>query len=237
MTHLHIPDGVLSGLWLVAGYAISGVLLAYALHRNRGIAGNEMLPRIGVVAAVMLLAMSIPVGVLPIHLNLTVLGGILLGPWLAFIAVFLVNLFLALIGHGGITVLGWNTFLLGMEAMVGGGLFKFFAKRLNVVAAATGATILAVTLSLLLLVGLVGMMQFEPALLIPHNHVVEEQEQGGHQEVGFQEPGHIHDEIGSFSLNRFLILVLPLGLLGIGLETFAIALVIGFFLRVRPDLF
>lgn len=232
MTHLHIPDGVIPGLWLLVGFILSGVLLAYSLYKNRGEAGNRLLPRIGVTAAVMLLAMSVPLGLLPIHLNLAVLGGILLGPWLAFITVFLVNFLFALVGHGGITVLGWNTFFLGVEAMVGGWLFQLFVKRLKVVTAAAGATVLAMTFSLLLLVGTIRMIQIEPDLLL-HHHGDTGQGYGGiHREVGLQEQEYIQGP----SLCPFVTLALPLGLLGVGLETFSTSLAVGFLLRARPDL-
>ena len=43
----------------------------------------------------------------------------MLGPALSFVSVFVVNLILALLGHGGITAVGINTLTIGIEAALG----------------------------------------------------------------------------------------------------------------------
>ena len=64
MTHLHIPDGVIPAFWLVTGFALTGIILALALYKTREESGRERC-RLGVVAGVMLLVMSVPLGFLP----------------------------------------------------------------------------------------------------------------------------------------------------------------------------
>lgn len=146
MSHLHVPDGVLPGDLLVAGFAAAVLMLAWAAWALRRCEWGRLLPRLAAVAALLLAAMSVPLGVLPYHLNLTVLAGILLGRAGSIIVVACVGLFLALLGHGGITVLGLNTALLAIEAAVGRELFYIARRFVGLAAAAalaTAATLLA----------------------------------------------------------------------------------------------
>ncbi|MCL6450131.1 MAG: energy-coupling factor ABC transporter permease [Acetobacteraceae bacterium] len=148
MSHLHLPDGVVPGPWLVAGYLGAAALLALAVLRLRRQDWVAALPRLGGVAGMMLLAMSIPLGFLPYHLNLTVLAGVVLGPWGGALAGFCVCLLLALVGHGGITVLGLNTLVLGGEAVVGWALYRLARLRLPPALAAGLATLVTLSLSM-----------------------------------------------------------------------------------------
>ena len=70
-------------------------------------------------AAVMVLGASVEIVPIAYHVNLTVFSGILLGPSLIFLATFVVNVILALFGHGGITVIGLNTLTLSIEGILG----------------------------------------------------------------------------------------------------------------------
>ena len=81
--HIHIPDGVLP-IWLwVLGYALAALFLLFAVIK----VGKDTRKAVwtAAVAAMMLVAMSIPLGV-PYHINLTALAGIILGPWWSLIA-------------------------------------------------------------------------------------------------------------------------------------------------------
>ncbi|HHW91896.1 MAG TPA: energy-coupling factor ABC transporter permease [Firmicutes bacterium] len=236
MTHLHIPDGVIPAFWLVTGFALTGIILALALYKTRGEESGRRLPRLGVVAGVMLLVMSVPLGFLPVHLNLAVLAGIILGPWLAFIATFLVNMFLALVGHGGITALGLNSLILGLEAMLGGWFFRGLARKMPLVPAAAGATAIAMLLSLSLLVGLMTALDIHPLLPGEHRHGVGLEGREESTTVLEHHGYHLPAGRSKVSWQRFLALVLPLGLLGAFLEATAVALVVAFLARVRPDI-
>jgi len=79
----------------------------------------------------MLVAMNLEILPLAYHINLSVVSGILLGPALGFLAAFIANLMLALMGHGGITVMGLNTLLLGSEAVLGHTVFHLLQNRLR----------------------------------------------------------------------------------------------------------
>src|SRR5512137_2829947 len=131
MTHMHIPDGILP-VWLwVSGLLAMAAVLAVCLFRLRSMDRRKKIPLLGVLSAAMLVAMSLEILPIAYHLNLSVVAGILLGPSLGFIAAFIVNSMLALLGHGGITVMGLNTLLLGAEAMLGHALFYVITKRLS----------------------------------------------------------------------------------------------------------
>src|SRR5512139_2578257 len=143
MTHMHIPDGILP-VWLwVSGFLVMAAVLWICLYRLRGMDRKKKIPLLGVLSAVMLVVMSIELLPIAYHLNLSVVAGILLGPSLGFIAAFIVNLMLALMGHGGITVMGLNTLLLGAEAMLGHTLFYLISHRVPIFWRAAVATLFA----------------------------------------------------------------------------------------------
>lgn len=223
MSHLHIPDGVIPPVWLVLGFAGTAVLLALAIVHTKKEDINSKLPRLSVICAFMLLVMSVPLGFLPTHLNLTVLAGILLGPWLGIIASFIVNLILALVGHGGITVVGLNTLVVGSEAILGYHLFKALRQRVRPVVAAATATAFALLISMALMIGLVGLTQTDLSHLL-HDHGFSHEEE---HEIG------VPQEI---SLVRFIQIVFPIDLVGIILEATVTSLLVGYLLKVKPDL-
>ena len=124
VTHIHIPDGVLP-FWLWAGGWALAAVLVWGASRVAG--RNDVarkVPLLGVVSALVLVAMSLEIVPLAYHLNLTVVAGVLLGPWLGVLAGFIVSVVLALLGHGGITVAGLNVLLLGSEIVLGALLFR-----------------------------------------------------------------------------------------------------------------
>ena len=123
MSHIHIPDGVLP-LWIVLlGWAVAAVMVGLSVWRLRGDASRRV-PLLGVMAALMLVSMSTEIVPIAYHLNLSVLAGIVLGPAYGVLAALIVNFVLALFGHGGITVVGLNTVVVGSETVIGSLLFK-----------------------------------------------------------------------------------------------------------------
>ena len=119
VSHIHIPDGVLP-LWLViAGWIGAGALVALAVRRASAEETRRRVPLVGAMAALMLVGMSSEIIPIAYHINLTVLAGILLGPWLSIITALVVDVMLALIGHGGVTVVGLNTLVISAEMIAG----------------------------------------------------------------------------------------------------------------------
>lgn len=247
MSHLHIPDGVIAPVWLVCGFIGMVALLALAVRQVGREGAASKISRLGIFSAFMLLAMSIPLGFLPVHLNLTVVAAIFLGPWLGVIAVFVVSLILALTGHGGITVLGLNALVLSSEALLGYYLFTLLRQRVRLELATATATVLALVVSLTLMICIVGLTQTDPVLLLHgHSHDQEGQsaatvlpqvegevQEPGRGEVPAIAAGHSEQHI---SLSRFMMLALPIGAAGIVLEAAVSTLLIGFVFKIRPDL-
>lgn len=227
MTHIHIPDGILP-VWLwVSGFLLMSVFLALSMFRLRKADMKKKVPLLGAIAAVMLVAMSLEILPIAYHLNLSVVAGILLGPSLGFMAAFIVNLMLAFVGHGGITVVGLNTLLLGAEALLGHTLFSLFRRGLPVFWGAALSTVLSLFLVSLFLIGIVGASRVD-ADLFAHHH---------EHEGGVTEQTHEHhDEPESLSLRTFAIIVLSLGSIGWIIEGAITGAIIQFISKVKPDL-
>lgn len=247
MSHIHIPDGVIAPIWLLLGFILTGLGVAFSLYRLRHRDLKELVPKLGVVCALVLLAMSVPLGPIPAHLNLTVFMGIVLGPWLGFIAAFIINLLLGFVGHGGLTVVGINTLLIGLEAMFGYGIFTVLSKQMTVVRAAALTVILTLVLSNALMLEVVVFSGVDPGHVLAHDeHDEHDGAKGpkdtdkGHQDV---EKGLKEQSLPAFSgklqLNSWPTLakaILPIAGTGILLETVAISVLVNFILRVRPDI-
>ncbi|MDQ2086875.1 energy-coupling factor ABC transporter permease, partial [Herbivorax sp. ANBcel31] len=156
MSHIHVTDGFFHPFLGIAGYLITGLIIFLILKKVKETDLRRKIPMTGVVAALMLIGMSVPLGPLPVHLSLAVLSGIIAGPSLGFIAVFVVNFLLAFFGHGGMTVVGLNTLIIGSEVFVGSLLFRLLSKKLTIFKSAGLATAFAVVVSMSLMVGVVG---------------------------------------------------------------------------------
>lgn len=234
MSHIHIPDGVISPVLLLLGYILTGLGVAFSLYRLRDRDPKELVPKLGVVCALVLLAMSVPLGPIPAHLNLTVFMGIVLGPWLGFTAAFIINLLLGFVGHGGLSVVGINTLLIGMEAIFGYGIFTLLSKRITVVRAAALTVVLTLLLSNALMLGVVTFSGLDPGQVIElDEHGGEKGHQDGEKEFGVSAgvPGG-----QSMPWSRLALAVLPIAGTGILLETAAVGVLVNFILRIRPDI-
>ncbi len=177
---------------------------------------KKKIPLLGTMSAAMLVAMSIEIPGILYHINLSVVTGILLGPALGFVAAFIANLILALMGHGGITVLGLNTILLGSEAVLGHMLFYALRKRVPVFWRAGLATVITLCAATLALVGIVAASDIHVGQLL---HGDEES------------PVH-----GNVSVSMFSLLVFGLGMFGWIIEASITGAVIRFISQVKPDL-
>lgn len=242
MSHLHIPDGVLPvWLWLM-GLVLMILLLSLALRQASKADLRKKLPLLGFTAAMMLIGMSLEVIPIAYHLNLSVLAGILLGPAMAFLAAFLVNFMLALVGHGGLTVVGLNTLILGLETFSGYWLFRLGKRLLKPGLAAALSVILTLFLTTSLVIGLVGLARLDPVR-------VHELPEIGHSGEGgllsFHGPGHHQGHEGkseteapqpTLSLATFAEGAYLLGLIGWILEALVVGFIVGFLRQVKPEM-
>ncbi len=215
MTHMHIPDGILPvWLWL-AGFILSVFALGFSLFRLRAMDARKKIPLLGALSAAMLVGMSLPL--LPgYHVNLSVVTGILIGPSLGLLAAFVANIILALMGHGGITVIGLNTLLLGSEAVLGHLFFLLF-RRLPVFWRAAAATVVTLFISTMILIGIVAVSHIDVELL----HHGEE---------------HSRPATEARSVSPFAAIVLSLGSIGWIIEAAITGAVVKFISQVQPDL-
>lgn len=218
MTHMHIPDGVLP-VWLwVLGFFLMSLIMGFCLYRLRSMDMKMKIPLLGTLSAAMLVAMSLEIVPLAYHINLTVVTGILLGPALGFVAAFIANIMLALIGHGGITVIGLNTLLLGAEAVLGHTFFSLLGNRLPLFWRAAVATVITLLCTTGLLIGIVAVSNTNPAAFMEtHEHNA-----AGHE--------------GPISAGRFAAMALGLGALGWIIEAAITGSVVRFIAKVKPDL-
>jgi cobalt/nickel transport system permease protein len=111
---VHISDGVLSPLYLVAGFAVMAVLMIPALWR----VDEEEIPRIGLLTAAFFVAslIHVRVGVTSVHLLLNGLIGVVIGTRAALAIAVGLGLQALLLGHGGFTTLGVNTAVMTLPA-------------------------------------------------------------------------------------------------------------------------
>jgi len=235
MSHIHLPDGVLP-IWLwVSGWMVSVLVWIILLRMTGKKDVSRRLPLLGMMAAAMVLGASVELLPIAYHVNLAVISGILLGPALIFMATFIVNVILALFGHGGVTVIGLNTLILSMEGVLGYFLFRLFWKVLKRLTAATFlATFLALAISTFAMIGVVG-------LGVPHYEELIHQEKGtgifDFKLLREKSDHHEMEDTGKeVNLKRFVAVVLPLGCLGWILEGVITCLIIRYIHRLRPDL-
>ncbi len=144
---MHISDGILSGPVLAAGFGGAALLAAATMRRM----DMEEVPKVSVITAVFFVASLIhfPVGPSSVHLILNGLVGVVLG-MRAFPAIMLgVILQAILFGHGGVSVIGVNSVMLGGGGLLAYGvwqlrhLFAFAHKEVVFGAMAGGTSLLA----------------------------------------------------------------------------------------------
>jgi cobalt/nickel transport system permease protein len=156
MAHIHLEDGAFTPAWtifwnLVAAGMIAAVLISLRKHpiSPRRLAIAAMCTSVGF--AIFQIEIPLFGGV---HLNLTPLIGILAGPALGSISILMINVFSAAVGHGGWGMIGANTIVNMVEVVLGYYGFRFMRTRLrrDRFVSALGATVLALTVSALMIV-------------------------------------------------------------------------------------
>jgi len=250
MSHIHIPDGVLP-VWLwVAGWAAALVMVFLAARGASRFEARRKVPLVGIIAALMVVAMSTQIVPIAYHVNLSVIGGILLGPALSVIAAFIVVVVLAMLGHGGVTVIGLNAAVIGAEMVLGWMLFRAVVRafgRGRAGLSAGLATVVTLALTTTMVVGIVWLAgageaaeretgALDPATMRFANPLAEgllSVELAGHAHEHDDDEAHGGGE-GSLSAGRFAAVVYVLGPFGWLLEALVTAGIIGYVAHVRP---
>ena len=231
MSRLHIPDGILPGWLIIAGWLLTAVILAFSIYRTRHTELKRKIPLIGIISALMIVCMTIPIAPIAYHINLSVIAGIILGPAVAFISIFIVDFIIAMFGHGGITVVGLNTVVVGAEAFIGFYLFQLFMVMIgkdSVMWSSGIAAVISLILSTSLLVGIVYSSQLNPELVIGI-----ESGNPSEQVKTDEAPKELVSGVNIKSFAKSLLVLLGIGWL---LEGIITAFVIKYVYRVRPDL-
>jgi len=250
--HIHVPDGIFP-VWIwVSSIIILIPLLALAIFLVRK--DQKKLVITSAVTALMLIVFSIEI--FGYHLNFTSLSGILLGPWWSLISITVVNIFLALFGHGGLTVSPINILINWAESLVGYILFMIIIRRLknhSLKSMLSGvAVILALGVSFMLFVGVVSLTGINPEAQLGHGHdhgdEVHEEEAGhtpaeDHELVDHAEEDHAAEELEEehhedevIPLKEFVAISILPTLIGAVIEAILTALMVRFILKTKPGL-
>lgn len=123
---MHISDGVLSAPVWIGGYAATAGIIAATIKRIK----VDNMPKVAVMTSAFFVAslIRVPLGPTSVHLVLSGLVGIILGP-AAFISIFVGLVLQAfLFQHGGITAIGINAIMMGTPAVLA---YEIFNLRKN----------------------------------------------------------------------------------------------------------
>jgi ABC-type Co2+ transport system, permease component len=174
MAHIHFPDGILPIQWVVFWWLLAIALLVVALIATRKHAiETQRLAIAGMLAAVSFAVFQIDIPIAGgVHMNLTPLIGILAGPGLGSLIIFIVNLLSAAVGHGGWGLVGANTLVNMSEITVAFYVFRITRSRFQMftrgaIAAISGLVVgNIVLLAVLVISGIQGSELHGVALLM-----------------------------------------------------------------------
>lgn len=138
---MHIADGVLPPQVAIAGYALTGGVTWYCLHKiNKETNPQENIPKASLLTAAFFVTslIHIPLPPTSIHLILNGIMGIILG-YYSFPAI-LIGLFFqaAMFGHGGLSTLGINAAMMGIPALLAYQIFNLCHRLGNKQQVSTG---------------------------------------------------------------------------------------------------
>ncbi len=133
MAHIHLPDGVFPIQWVLFWWLLAiALLLAALITTRRHPVALQRLAIAGMLAAASFAIFQVNIPYAGgVHMNLTPLIGILAGPGLGSLIVFVVNILSAAVGHGGWGLIGANTLINMSEVFVAFYVFKLTKDRLE----------------------------------------------------------------------------------------------------------
>ena len=133
MAHIHLEDGALAIEWVVLWNLAAAVVLALAIYLfGRSKPSTRRLAIAAMCIAVGFAVFQIEIPVFGgLHVNLTPFMGIIVGPVLGTMCVFVINLFSAAVGHGGWGMIGVNTIVNMIEVVIGYYLYRVIRVSLS----------------------------------------------------------------------------------------------------------
>jgi ABC-type Co2+ transport system permease subunit len=228
--HIHIPDGVFPPWLWISGILIIIPLIILAIYFTKK--DNKKLVLASAITALMLIVFSIEV--FGYHLNFTALSGMILGAWWSLLSITIVNIFLALFGHGGVTVAPINILINWVEALIAFFIFRFVLskiKNFRLKSSISGITVFfSLFISFILFIGIIALAGINPSLQIEHEHESREDINEVH---GEEESNEIKEVI---PLNAFvLISIIPM-LISALIESVLTSFIVIFISKVKPRL-
>jgi len=159
MAHVHLEDGAFSIEWVIIWTLIAAGVVSLALYRL----GGHKIPTRKLAIAAMCVAVGFAIFQVEIpvfggvHINLTPFMGILVGPGLGSLAVFVINVFSASVGHGGWGMIGANTIVNVVEVILGYYLYRFLrtSVKRSRFSSGLGAATVALTVSAFVAVAII----------------------------------------------------------------------------------
>lgn len=160
MAHVHLEDGALSIEWLVLWNLAAAALIGLAIYAyGRSKPSTRRLAIAAMCIAVGFAVFQIEIPIFGgLHVNLTPFMGIIVGPVLGTMCVFVINVFSAAVGHGGWGMIGPNTLVNTVEVIIGYYLYRLLRMGLSRsrFSSAFGATSIALAISAVLVVLIVA---------------------------------------------------------------------------------
>jgi cobalt/nickel transport system permease protein len=159
MAHIHLEDGAFSLFWVIVWWAAAIMIVGISLYLLRSEKRTDSrkitLAAFCTAATFAIFQVEIPVAG-GIHLSITPLVGILTGPAIGCLIVFVVNIMNAAIGHGGWSMIGANTLVNFTEVLVAFSLFFLLGKvTKSPFARAAAATFGALVCGTIVMVGII----------------------------------------------------------------------------------
>lgn len=127
MAHIHLEDGSFSLSWVLIWWIAALLLISVALWslRSKGTKNQKQITIAAFVAAAAFAVFQINIPLFGgVHLNLTPLIGILVGPVLGTLVILVINILSAAIGHGGWGLVGANVLINVSEVIVAYLIFR-----------------------------------------------------------------------------------------------------------------
>jgi len=123
---VHISDGLLAGPWLLGGFVVAGAFAAFGTWRLT----EEEVPRVALLTAAFFVASSLhlPLGPSSVHLLLNGLVGVVLGRRAALAIPVGVFMQAVLLHHGGYSVIGVNSVIQVIPALMAWQLFTWLRR-------------------------------------------------------------------------------------------------------------
>jgi cobalt/nickel transport system permease protein len=171
MAHIHLTDGAFTLFWVIVWWALALLIIGSALYliRRQRIADNRRITIAAfcVAAAFVLSQVELPLAG-GVHISLTPLIGILTGPVIGVLIVFVINILDAAIGHGGWGMIGANTLVGLSEVLVAYGIWRGLKPFImNVFVRAVMATLCGLIIGNFVMMGIIALSGIQGVSLSP----------------------------------------------------------------------